>query len=369
MAVCQTAQLVQERVAKLVAARAQLESHRASLHHHLATVTNLLATTADNQSLNPNNVSVAATSANNGSYPVSSQINDPTVINGGPIIDSSAINGGPSLDNTCVTSVRSNLYGLNPSTTVDPGSMLSNRSPVYSTNGVFPDRDRPFPGAKASQSTTSSSSGAPWSGISASFLAGGNPVLPVESKDSIYHPYLIPKKEQKTTTPISLSKTSTKSVYSSHNSSKNPSVRHHGSSRGSKSPGSHSSSSTISNHGSGSSNKLNGPSHVYPQSSIYKPHQMNQSSSSICSPNKLINNKVSTISAFSAPPSVPLVGTSSRITDLQTSTSSDAISAQKGVNPSQSQNGSKNGRTSKPQIGFAPYAKTSPTKVQTWVPN
>ena len=43
VAVCETAQIVQEQVTKLIASRAQLEAHRAALHHHLTSITKLLS--------------------------------------------------------------------------------------------------------------------------------------------------------------------------------------------------------------------------------------------------------------------------------------------------------------------------------------
>ncbi|KAK8752145.1 hypothetical protein OTU49_012224, partial [Cherax quadricarinatus] len=47
LAVCQTAQLVQEQVAQLVASRSQLEAHRSTLHHHLAAITSLIASSTN----------------------------------------------------------------------------------------------------------------------------------------------------------------------------------------------------------------------------------------------------------------------------------------------------------------------------------
>ena len=442
VAVCQTAQLVQEQVAKLMTARAQLEGHRAALHHHLSTITNLLANSKHQKqqqqpptkslgvTINSNNINTSSFGAvvnmnpsvslghysvtlpsgisateNNNSGIYSSSINQKSnsnVINGAVSISNSSsviassipIKAGHGISSSVVVSGTSSVpimstitstsaslpflqQGFSSPILVNPTSIMtttigSGKFPVMSnptSNFITPNTSNNKSVTILSPSTTTTS----WSGLPTTYLSSTNMSHPVENKDGIFYPHHIKKEPSHhvvvTTINGNNKSVVNKSIYSSHSSSKtsSSSIRHHGSHRNLKSP--------AQSHGNSNLNKINGSTSSSTAHNIYKPMQIT-SHSGVLPPGKLIG-KVSTDSSTSAfTPPVPSVGTSSsgissHIVGLQPSQS--GLAAQKGmssIHSSINHSANKTGKSPhKPQIGFTPYAKTSPGKAQNWVPN
>ncbi|KAK7080195.1 hypothetical protein SK128_005648, partial [Halocaridina rubra] len=332
VAVCQTAQLVQEQVAQLVASRAQLEAHRSTLHHHLAAITSLIASNTNHTS--------TATSAN---VPTTVGNSHSTVSSGSaqPVpVTTETANEVYSLPlNNCTTSTATTATNTNPS--------IGHPLPLTTTTSVVSAHPITAVINRSLQSFVPTASVMSWAGLTSPFLASTNIALSLEGKDGVFYSHLTPKDSAKESKPLVTSVSTLKPNHriSPHGNNKTPTTRH----------GSNKSHKQIIDNVNTTPVKFNGIPTGLPKH-IFKPLQ---TTGPIV--NTTMAKKATKTVTYSQPspisglpqPSVALVSPSTTVT------------SQNGLTPLpviHNANSNKNGRTSKPQIGFTPYAKTSPTK-------
>lgn len=345
MAVCQTAQLVQEQVAQLVASRAQLEAHRSALHHHLAAVTSIIASSTNHSAPATSAASSAASSA-------PSTISNSTQVSMAVPATSSMVgvaNGasyspstGSATTHTATTATSTGLghgHGL-PLTTTAGGLVAGH--PIIN---------------RSMQSLVPGAAAMSWAGLAPPYLGSTNMSLSLDSKDGVIYSHVAAKDATKDAKTIVSSVNTSKPnrISLPHGNNKMPSGRHNTS----KAQQKHVSMETSSH---GSPVKYNGIPGGLPKQ-IFKPLQ-------ISGPNASANLAKKSPKGLSYCPPPSVTGHSQASVALVTPTTT--ITGQNGLLPLPiiHSSVSKNGRTAKPQIGFTPYSKTSPTKVtQSWISN
>lgn len=342
MAVCQTAQLVQEQVAQLVASRAQLEAHRSALHHHLAAITSIIASST--------NHSVPTTSAATSTSNPPSTISNSTQVSMAVPVTSSlmgATNGAYSLATGNVTTHTATTA---TSTSLGHGHPLPLTTTTAGMVAGHPVINRSM------QSLVPNASAMSWAGLAPPYLGSTNMSLSLDNKDGVIYSHMTTKDAGKDAKTIVSSVNTSKPnrISLPHGNNKMPSSRHNSN----KTQQKHVSIETSHN----SPVKYNGMPTNLPKQ-IFKPLQ-------ISGPNANANlaKKSSKTMSYHPPPSA--TGHSQASVALVTPTTT--ITNQNGLLPLPiiHSSVSKNGRTGKPQIGFTPYSKTSPTKVtQSWISN
>lgn len=345
LAVCQTAQLVQEQVAQLVASRAQLEAHRSSLHHHLAAITSLIANSTNHSTT----TTTAASTTGTGTMP-----NGTSVFVSAPVTTSTQ---GVSSSNHSIAQGSSTTSTNTTSTNTSPGH--SHPLPLTTTTPTLIG-SHPVAAVinRSLQSLVPTASVMSWGGLSSPFLSSTNIAFSLESKDGVFYSQVTNKegnKDLKTTISSANTSKPNNRITVSHGNAKTSSSNRHSSSKCHK--------HALTEATNGSPAKFNGIPTNLPKH-IFKPLQLSGPNTSANAAKKTTK----TVSYTQAPsvtgglphPSVALVAPSTTVT------------SQNGLMPLPliHNSTSKHGRTNKPQIGFTPYSKTSPTKVpQSWVSN
>lgn len=390
---CQSAQLVQDQVAKLISSRSQLEAHRAALHHHLSSISNILASKNNQHAL-----SVPSTTSSNEVTSASSQPSTTTTTSLSPHKNVPTTISSTSANNHYVVSLSSfhpPLYSMstiqsslqNSTSSTNIFSTVSQQPSSASSQGTSSSvsSSLPIPAlvpltTKGCQSTTlPAATVVSWAGISPSFIAGTNIPLSLEGKDAIFYPNLISRSQSShppTTTQVQLKvnpKLTTFTVSTNAGggllkSSSTTSSRNSGSIKG----------ITVKPHNTylqgQLTNKFNGSTASLSQRNVFKPLQQTGTSGTSANPKSSGNLNVITCNAF--PTAVGTMGMpqSSHIAPSSGGnnlTSSSAFLSPKGASPyvNHSSATGKSHKSSKSPIGFTPYSKSSPNKLQTWFPN
>lgn len=358
LAVCQTAQLVQEQVAQLVASRAQLEAHRAALHHHLAAVTSIIASTANHASTTTS-TTVASTSVGTMSHSSLPNCTPVTVAVVSTSTSSSLITSGThsvAVGGSCATSTATTA------TSTTPG--LCHPIPLTTTTPSIVAGHAGHPVAavinRSLQSLVPAASVMSWTGLASPYLGSTNIALSLEGKDGVFYSHVTAKDSGK----------DIKTVFTSANTSK-PNNRisiSHGSSKTSSSNSRHNSNKSHKHVSVETTNnspmKYNGIPPGLPKQ-IFKPLQL--SGPNI---NSSTSKKVTKTMTYTQPTNITGLPQPSVALVTPTTTSS----SQNGLVPLPIIHSavSKNGRPNKTQVAYAPYSKTSPTKVtqsQPWISN
>lgn len=345
MAVCQTAQLVQEQVAQLVASRAQLEAHRSALHHHLAAVTSIIASSTNHSAPATSAASSAASSAPStisNSTQVSMAVPATSALVGVANGASYSPATGSATTHTATTATSTGLgHGHALPLTTTAGGLVAGH-PIIN---------------RSMQSLVPGAAAMSWAGLAPPYLGSTNMSLSMDSKDGVIYSHVAAKDAAKDSKTIVSSVNTSKPnrISLPHGNNKMPGGRHNAG----KAQQKHVSMETSSH---GSPVKYNGIPGGLPKQ-IFKPLQ-------ISGPNASANlaKKSPKGLSYCPPPSVTGHGQASVALVTPTTT----ITGQNGLLPLPiiHSSVSKNGRTAKPQIGFTPYSKTSPTKVtQSWISN
>lgn len=345
LAVCQTAQLVQEQVAQLVASRAQLEAHRSALHHHLAAITSIIASSTNHSATTTS----ATTPTTTGNAP--STISNSTQVSMAVPVTTSfmgvsngayTLAGGNCTTSTATTATSTSMGHGHPVPLTTTTSGLVTGHPVTAVIN------------RSIQSMVPNAPAMSWAGLAPPYLGSTNISLSMENKDGVIYSHMTTKDNGKDAKTIVSSVNTSKPnrISLPHGNNKMPSSRHN--------------STKTQKHISIETShispvKYNGiPTN--PPKQIFKPLQ-------ISGPNANVTlSKKSKPMTYCPPPSV--TGHSQASVALVTPTTT--VTNQNGLLPLPVNHNSvsKNGRTNKPQIGFTPYSKTSPTKVtQSWISN
>lgn len=341
LAVCQTAQLVQEQVAQLVASRTQLEAHRSALHHHLAAITSIIASTTNHSA--PTTSAPTSTPSN----PPSTISNSTQVSMSGPVSSSMLVStgthtlaSGNPTTHTATTATSTNIGHSHPM------PLTTTSAAMVSGHGVI---------NRSMQSLVPNASGMTWAGLPPPYIGSTNMPLSVDGKDGVIYSHMTTNAGKDAKTIVSSVSTSKPNRISlPHGNNKLPNARH--------APGKAQQKHTAMDTSHTSPVKYNGLPPNLPKQ-IFKPLQ-------ISGPNANTNlAKKTSKMTYCPPPSV--TGHSQASVALVTPTTT-TVASQNGLLPLPVMHSSvgKNGRTGKAPIGFTPYSKTSPTKVtQSWISN